>query len=170
MRKTVSWAAGVVCLAAVVLTAAAGEKKIDLDKLPAKVRDAVKAKFDGATLVEAAEETENGKTHYEVTIKYKGQNIDVTTDPDGKIVSVEKEIKAEDFPKEVRDALEAKYPKAKITKAEEITKDDKITYEALITTADNKKLEVVLDPKGKILEEEKKDEEKKDKTDKKDKK
>ena len=57
----------------------------------------------------------------------------------------------------VTEALEAKYPKATIKKAEEITKDDKVTFEVLIETADKKKLEVVLDAKGKIVEEEKKD-------------
>ena len=63
----------------------------------------------------------------------------------------------------VLDALEAKYPKATIKKAEAISKEDKlIAYEMLIVTADKKKLEVKFDPAGKFLEEEKKSDTDKD--------
>src|SRR5262249_14637027 len=64
--------------------------------------------------------------------------------------------------KEVAKALEDKYPKATIKLAEEVTEGDKVTYEALIVTADKKTIEVVLDPKGKIVKEEEKKEKKKE--------
>ena len=65
---------------------------------------------------------------------------------------------AKDLPAKVSKVLGEKYPKAKIKKAEELTKDDKTSYEVIIETADKKKLEVVLDPGGKVLEEEGKEE------------
>jgi uncharacterized membrane protein YkoI len=158
MRKILaSVAACAVVLLATAALVCADEEKIALDKLPKAVVDAVKAKFPDADLVGAEKETEDGKTQYEVSIKTKKGMLDVILTPDGKIVAVEKVIEAKDLPKPVTEALEAKYPKATIKKAEEITKDDKVTFEVLIETADKKKLEVVLDANGKIVEEEKKD-------------
>ncbi len=56
----------------------------------------------------------------------------------------------------MEDALEAKYPKAKIEKIEEVSKDDKVTsYEITVVTADKKKVEAEFDVKGKFIDEEK---------------
>jgi hypothetical protein len=133
------------------------EEKVPLDKLPRAVTDAVKAKFDGAELVSASKEKDNGKDVYEVAIKHKGSNIDVSLTPEGKIVSIEKEIAAKDLPKAVSEALDAKYPKATIKKLEEVTENDKVVYEALLVTAEQKTVEAVFDPSGKLVKEEKKE-------------
>ena len=141
----------------------ADEEKVPLDKLPKAVADALKAKFPKAELVKAGKETENGQTIYEVNLKSGGHSMDVTVSPEGKILEIEKTIAAKDLPRPVAQALEAKYPKATISKAEEITKNDKIVaYEMVIVTADKKKLEVVFDPKGSFQKEEKKEAKKKD--------
>lgn len=140
------------------------EEKVPLDKVPKAVLDAVKAKFKDAKLISAQKENENGKLLYEINLKVKGQTIEVSATPDGKIVSIEKTIAVKDLPKPVAEALEKKYPKATLKKAEEVTEGEKVSYEVLLVTADKKTLEVVFDPKGKVLEEENKDkkEEKKD--------
>ena len=149
---------------ALTVSVRADEEKIPLDKLPAKVTAAVKEKFKDAELVSASKEVEDGKTLFEVQLKFKGHAIDVTVTEDGTITAIEKEIAAKDLPKAVAAAVEEKFPKAKWTKVEEITKGEKMTYEVLLTTADKKEFEVVLDPSGKIIEtEEKKKEDKKDK-------
>jgi uncharacterized membrane protein YkoI len=158
--NTFRTATAFVCILAIGNLARADEEKIALDKLPAKVKEAVKAKFPDAELVSAEKENENGKTVFEVAIKNKGNKLEVTLTEDGKILSIEKEIAAKDAPKAVMEALEKKYPKAEIKKVEEITKGDKVTYEFLITAGD-KKLEVVFDAQGKLVEEE--DKTKKDK-------
>lgn len=162
MRRSIrspSVVLGLLVLAACAF--AADEEKVPLDKLPKAVVDAVKAKFPDAKLVSAEKELEDGKPVYEVAIKDKDQNIEVTVTPEGKIILIEKEIAAKDLPKAVAEAMEKKYPKATIKKLEEIIKDDKVTsYEALIVTAEKKNLEVRFDPSGKFLEEEKKDAEK----------
>jgi Putative beta-lactamase-inhibitor-like, PepSY-like len=140
----------------------ADEEKVPLDKVPAKVIDAVKAKFKGAELVGAEKETADGKVSYEIEIKNKGQKIDVIVSEDGKITAAEATIDVKDVPKVVTEALLKKYPNAKITSAEEITKDTKVTYEMVIT-AGGKTLEVVFDPQGKFLDEEDKSKEKDEK-------
>jgi uncharacterized membrane protein YkoI len=153
-----------VALAAFVLlgtaAARADEEKVPLDKLPKAVTEAVKAKFPGAELVSAGKETENGQLLYEVALKHKGHKMDVTFKADGTLVSVEKEITAQDLPKAVAKTLADKYPKATFTKVEEETKDGKVTYEVVLVTAEKKTFEVVLSPDGKIVKEESKDKKK----------
>ena len=159
MRSVLSFVA--VCVLA-ISTVRADEEKIPLDKLPKAVLDAVKAKFPKAELVSAEKETEDGKTVYEVAIKEGKTTAEIKLSEDGKILEIEREVDVKDLPKAIKDALEAKYPKAKHTGAEESIQGDKKNYEVALTTADGKTLKVTLDGAGKILEtEEVKKEEKK---------
>ncbi len=163
MRTFICVAVSVTLGMCVLATGArADEEKIELDKLPKAVTEAIKKAYPDGEMKSAEKEKEDGKEVYEVVVKNKDQTLEITLTPEGKILSVEKEIAAKDLPKAVTDAVDAKYPKATIKKAEEETKDEKVTYEVLIETADKKIVEVVLDPKGKILKEEKKEEKKKE--------
>jgi hypothetical protein len=151
------------CMVLVVALACgvrAAEEKVPLDKVPKAVLDAVKKRFPRAKLVEAARETEDGKTEYEITVKEDGKKIDVTVTPKGAITLIEKEISRKDLPKVVHDALETKYPRAKYKIVEEVFKvaDGKETldfYEAQLETADKKTIEVKVGTDGKIKSEEK---------------
>jgi uncharacterized membrane protein YkoI len=142
----------------VLAKAPAQEQKVALDKVPKAVMDAVNAKFQGAKLLGASTEKEGDKTVYEISLTYKGHHHDVSLEADGKIVSIEREIPFKDLPSAVRDALEAKYPKAKHKVTEELRKGDGMlhAYEVLLITTADETVEVVLDTQGKILKEEKK--------------
>ncbi len=161
-------------LAATVMLAGIGradEEKIALDKLPKAVVEAVKKRFPKAEMVEAAKETEDGKTEYEVTIKDGETKIDVMLTPEGAITLIEKQIAVKDLPKAVAEAIEAKYPKATYKVAEEMTKvtDGKEAiayYEVLLVTADKKTIEVEVAPDGKIIKTEDKKDDKEEKKDK----
>ncbi len=135
----------------------AAEEKVPLDKVPRAVLKAVKAKFPDAKLTGAEKEKENGATVYEIALTVKGQKIEATYKPDGTLVSVEKQIKASDLPEAVTKTLEARYPRATYKMVEEVTRGDTLAYEVLLVTADKKKFEVVLDPKGKVVKVEGKD-------------
>ena len=171
MRSIRTWACLTALLGLAVLAQAVradDEEKVALDKLPKAVVDAVKARFPDAEMKGASKEVEGGKTTYEVSIKNKKDEIDVELTAEGEITAIEKEIDAKDLPKAVSKALEEKYPKAEYKEVEEVTKVDKKTeklayYEVQLKTAEKKKFEVQVDPDGKILNEEKKDEVKKDK-------
>src|SRR5262245_32039576 len=93
-------AAGLGLLAAAAVSPA-DEEKVPLDKVPKAVLESVKGRFKDAELKGATKEKEDGKTVYEVTIKFKGHNVDVTVTPDGDIILIEKEIAAKDLPKAV---------------------------------------------------------------------
>jgi len=157
---------GLFALVGLLLVAAGArgqDKKIALDKVPKPVLDAVKAKYPGAELKSAEEDKEDGKTLYEVALTFKQLTLDVKLTPDGKFVEIEKAISAKDLPRAVTAVLDSKYPKATINKAEEVTKGDQVGYEVGLVTADNKKVGLELDAKGKILEEKIKEEKKSDK-------
>jgi Putative beta-lactamase-inhibitor-like, PepSY-like len=166
MRKFMGRLATVAAMVVVTgVMVRADEEKIPLDKLPAAVVKAIKAKYPKAEMVSAEAGDENGKKQFEVELKNEGHNLEVTISPDGEILVVEKIIPVKDLPKIVSEAVEAKYPKAVIKKVEEISKQDSVSgYEVQIVTADKKKLEAEFDVKGKFIEEEKADksEEKKD--------
>jgi hypothetical protein len=136
------------------------EEKVPLSQVPKVVMDAVKAKFPAAEFKEAVKETEDGKTFFELSLKLTGDvTCDVLVTPDGKIVEIEKSIDAKDLPAPVAATLKEKYPGAKMKRTEEVTKGTEVVYEAILVTADQKTLEVVLDKTGTIKEvEEVKDE------------
>jgi hypothetical protein len=143
----------------------AQEEKVSLDKLPKAVVDAVKKRFPKAELLEAAKETEAGKTEYEVTLKDDGTKMDVMVTPEGAITLIEREIAAKALPKPVRATLKREYPGATYKRIEEVIKvsEGKETtdfYEILLETAAKKRLEAQINPDGKIrkTEAQKKDE------------
>jgi hypothetical protein len=158
-----TWLSAIVFLALTVVAGVArsDESKVPLSEVPQAGLEAVKAMFADADITGAAKETEEGKTVFEVSLKQKGRNIDVTLGTDGKIQLIEKEIAAKDLPAAVKRALEAKYPKATYKIIEEVSnvKDGKPTldfFEALLVTANKQKLEVQITPDGRIKSEEKK--------------
>jgi hypothetical protein len=136
------------------MEARADEKEIPLDKVPAAVMKAVKAKFPRIEIKAASEETEDGKTEYEIESIVDGAATDIVLKPDGTILAIEKEIKEKDLPAPVLKTLKAKYPKAKVKKYEELTKGTEVTYEMALEGAGDVK-EVVIDKTGKVVEEEK---------------
>ncbi len=133
--------------AAAVATAAAGEEKIAFDKLPAAVKKAVKKDFHGAKVRGAVKEVEDGKTSYEVELTVAGHSIDVVVNPHGRVLEIEKEIPVDHLPGAVRKTLAAKYPGARIEKAERVArgKHGPTLYEVDIKT------EVLLTQEGKIV-------------------
>ncbi len=133
----------------------ADEEKISAEKLPAAVKKAVQKKFPEAKVRGAAKEVEDGKTTYEVELTVEGRAVDVAMNAEGKILEIEKEIPVAKLPAAVKKRLEAKYPGARIEKAEEITKgeDGPVRYEVVL------KAEVVFTAKGKVVKAAEEDEE-----------
>ena len=166
-----------VALAALLTASAPADehkgKKIDADKLPKAVADALKAKFPNATITECHEEKDGDKVVYDVDFTVGKQKYEAEMTADGTIKEWEKEIEVASLPKAVRDAIDKKYPKATLKETEEVYvpkggKDELKGYEVDLVTADKKEMELLVAPDGKILEkEEAKKDEKEDKKDKK---
>jgi hypothetical protein len=129
------------------VAARADEEKIPAEKLPSAVKKAVKKKFPEARIHGASKEVEDGETIYEVELKVEGRSVDMALSAEGRILEIEKEVPADKLPGAVKKRLAARYPGAKIEKAEEVTKgeDGPVRYEVLI------KSEVVFTAKGKVV-------------------
>ncbi len=156
-------------LAGALVTAGAwaDEETMPFDKLPQAVKDGFKKRFPDAKPTDAAKETENGKTMYEVTFKEKGKNMDITFTEAGVLTTIEKEIDKGDLPKAVTAALDKKYPGAKYKMVEEVIKvvagkESTDYYEAELELADKKVVEVEVLADGTIKKTEEKKDEKKD--------
>jgi uncharacterized membrane protein YkoI len=134
--------------------ASAKEEEIPIEQVPKVVLDAVKAKFPGAKLTGAEKETEGDKTTYEIALEQRDQEYTVSATAEGKITEIEHEIEVKDLPKAVADAIKKKYPGGKLEEAEEVTADQKTTYEVVVETADKKDVRVTVDASGKIVKEE----------------
>jgi hypothetical protein len=141
-------------LVALVAPSRGDEQKIPLGDVPKVVLDAIKAKFPAAELKKAAKEVEDGKTTYEISLKDKTTDVDVAVSAEGKILEIERAIDPKDLPRKVKDAIEAKYPKATVKKAEVLIEfengAEETSHEVQIVTADGKSLEVVVDDDGEV--------------------
>lgn len=138
-------------------TNAAGDEDIKPESLPKPIKNAIRKRFPRSKIVSAEKGTEYGKPIYEASIESEKHKIDVTLDPDGKILSFEKALLASERPKLMMQSLNAKYPHATIKLVEEVWENDKFTgYEVTVVDANKKSLDVSFDKKGKLVEDEKK--------------
>jgi hypothetical protein len=144
--------------------------KLDLDKIPKKVMDALKAKFPKAKIHKWTKEKEAGAVVYDIEFKQGDQKFEADIKEDGTIVNYEEEVQAKDLPAAVKKTVDKKYPKAKLKEIMKITdiKDKKEVrggYEIVLETADKKEVEITVADDGKVLEDSG-EEKKKDKKDK----
>src|SRR3990172_5700352 len=105
------------------------EAKIEKKDVPAVVLAAFAKAFPKATVKGYAKEMEKGQTMYEVECVEGKTHRDVTFAPDGKLLMVEEEVEMSQVPEAVRQALEKKFPKAKVDIAEKITDGKTVAYE-----------------------------------------
>jgi hypothetical protein len=132
----------------------AQEKKINRSDLPAAVDHTVEAYSQGASIRGFSKEIENGHTYYEAELLVSGHSKDVLMTADGEIVEVEEQVAIDSLSLAVKQGLQSKAGKGKLTKVESLTKHDKLlAYEAQVLT-DGRKSEVQIGPDGKPLDHE----------------
>jgi hypothetical protein len=162
MRPVISACVCTLLLAAIAL--ADDEVPVPLDKLPKSVMKTLKQQYPRAKLVEAVKETEDGDTYYTVTLKNANHTLHVSFTPSGKLTEINTELEIKELPKAVQLSLRKQYPGAKLDDALEtldVAENNQRTFTVTLTTAAKKKLEVTLDSKGSVLQEEEATEEKK---------
>ena len=164
VRMAVAVLAG---LLLVTTVASAQEKdKLDLDKIPKKVMDALKARFPTPEIHKWTKETVDGNVFYDIEFRLKGRKCEADIKEDGTVINFEKEIAAKDLPEAVTKAVQKKHPNASLKEIMEITevkgKEEKLEgYEVVLQTATKMMVELTVAPDGKILAEEVLKEEKK---------
>ncbi len=153
---------GAAAIAALLLalpaTHAQEQDKLELDKIPKTVMDALKAKFPQAEIRKCTKEKEGDIIVYDIEFTQNEQKLEADIKEDGTIHNWEKQITAKQCPKAVKRAAKKAYPKSTFKEIMEITavtdgKDALEGYEIVLETADKKVLELMLAPDGKIVEE-----------------
>jgi uncharacterized membrane protein YkoI len=130
------------------------EKRIKKSELPAPVRATADAQSAGATVRGYAQDTEDGKVEYEVQLLVDGHTKDVTMDTQGNVIEVEEQVVLDSLPARVRNGLNARAGKGRITKVESLTKHGSIVaYEAQVMTG-GKHSEIQVGPDGQKLDHE----------------
>jgi len=146
-----------VVMFAILACAATAQEKIEADKLPQKVKDAVKARFPGHAITQATKELENGEVIFDIEMTVGGKKHEMDCKEDGTIVDIQNEIDAKDLPPAALNAIKAKYPGSTIKEVGEIlvVKDKKETrdhFEVIIETADKKEMELTVSLDGSKIE------------------
>ena len=156
------------CLAVIALlisTALAGEEKIKKDAVPEAVLKAFAQAYPFAKVTSYERDEEDGVIQYEIACKVGNLKLEMVYTGDGDLYEIEQVIPLKAVPKAVIQAAKKANPKARITKAEKLTKGAQTLYELHLKKGKEKK-EIVLDPGGKILApEEKEDDDKGEKED-----
>ena len=127
---------------------AAADTKMAFSELPPAVQRAAKAQMQGARLVGAGSEEENGKTTYEVETKVGGKSRDLSFDASGKLLEVEQEVDVDSIPAPAKAALMKGVGPGTIHKVESVTAGNAVSYEASVTMGNGKKAEVAVNADG----------------------
>ena len=136
-------------------TAGAQEKKAGKKTpIPSAVLSAFKKAYPDAVIKNAGKEVTGGKTYYEIESVDGNTGRDLLYLPDGTVYEIEESVAASDLPAAVTGAVQKKFPKGKILKAEKLTRGTLTRFELLIKSG-KQKLEVVFGPDGKLLKTEK---------------
>jgi hypothetical protein len=140
----------------------AEEVEIPLDRVPKAVMNSAKAKFPGAEIKVASEETEGEMPPvYTLKLKHHRHDLDVTFKGDGTVVLVETAVSAKELPRAVLRAVERRYPGAGFRGADSVKKGPELKkqadyYELYLMTAYKKPALVQVNPDGKVLKPEEK--------------
>jgi hypothetical protein len=132
----------------------AQEKKIATKDLPAPVLASFQKTYPNAAIKGVSTETEKGKTYFEIESIDGKVKRDLLYLADGTVTEVEESVSRADLPAPVNAAVTATHPKARIVKAEKITRTDVVSYDVLIRSG-RQRFEMSIDPTGKVMKDSK---------------
>jgi uncharacterized membrane protein YkoI len=129
--------------------AIAGETSVKVKDLPPAVQKTVGEQTKGAQIKGLSKEVEKGKTMYEVETMVNGKSRDLLIDANGTLVSEEEPVAIDTIPAAAKAAIEKLAGGGKIKSVESVTKNQTVSYEAVIVKG-LKKSEVVVRADGSV--------------------
>ena len=129
-------------------TAAAADKKLELKDLPPAVQKTIQDQTKGAEIKGLSKETEKGKTTYEVETMVNGKHRDFMVDAKGALGDVEEETTFDSIPAAAKAAFQKKVGTGKIGLVETVTRAGATLYEAAYTYKGGKKHEYLVKADG----------------------
>lgn len=153
MRRIVC--VGVAVVFGLALTAglafAEKEVKVSLDKVPAKVKDAIQKEVKDGKIEVIEQKTKDGKTFYEVEYAKDAKKMEFCVTPEGTVTpgDDEKEVKVtlDQVPAKVKEAIQKQVQGGEIKEIEQKGEGEKATYE-IEYLKDGKKAEFCLTAEG----------------------
>ena len=124
------------------------EKKLELKNLPPAIQQTIQDQTKGDEIKSITQETEKGRTQYEVETIRNGKQRDFDVDSKGALIEVEEETAFDSVPDAAREAITKKVAGGKLGKVETVTKGSATLYEAGYTAKNGKKHEVRVTPDG----------------------
>ena len=150
-------AAGLLAVLGLVAVTRAQDEVIPMDRVPKSVINAAKARFPGAEIKQATEETEDETKVYSLQMKHQRHDLDVTFKADGTLVLAETAVPQKELPKVLLRAVASQYPGASLRHAAAVKNGPGLKktadyYELYLLNGDKRPRLVKVDPKGKVLE------------------
>jgi uncharacterized membrane protein YkoI len=127
---------------------AVADTAVPFSKLPAAVQQAAKTQLQGAQIVGASTEKENGQTTYEVETKLDGKSRDMSFDRAGKLLEVEQQVDMDNIPAAAKAAIQKRVAGGTIRKVESVTAGNSVSYEATVTTKSGRHTEIAVNADG----------------------
>jgi hypothetical protein len=149
--------AGLLAVLGLASGARAQDGEIPLDRVPKAVMNSARARFPGAEIKGASQETEDGKPPvFALEMKHHRHDVDATFKADGTVVLVQTAVPGKELPRVVLRAVERRYPGANFRGADSVKKGPEVKtkadyYEFYLMTADQKPALVQVAPDGKVL-------------------
>lgn len=124
------------------------DKSIPLTDAPAAVRKTIADQMKGGTLRGLSEEADHGKTIYEAELTVEGRARDLLIDATGTVLEIEAVVEMSALPEAVRNGLVREAGRGSIARVEQVTRGEKVSYEALVKEAGKKNREIVVGQDG----------------------
>jgi uncharacterized membrane protein YkoI len=126
------------------------DEQVAIENVPLAVMDAVKQAVPEGKLTKAKRKTENGQPVYDLDGKAAELDFDMLIAPDGKVVELNQQIKAESLPAAVADGLKQAAPEATVKHIEKQSRGNRVIYEFKLQLA-GQKLTIELSEDGAVL-------------------
>ena len=127
-------------------------KLASLSAMPEAVQKTVRTELAGGTIRGLAKETDaEGKVTYEVEMRIKGLNKDVSLGEDGTVLVSEQQMSLAELPSPVRETVLKSAGKRKIRLIESVTKLGKLEYYEAHVATGKTLTEIVVGPDGKVI-------------------
>ena len=143
-------ACSIVVFCALAATAFAAESKVTLESLPQAVQDGIKRETGGVPISSISKDRERGKVEYEVETTANGKPRSYTFDTKGNLLEQEDAVELDSVPPAAKVALQKKADGGSIQEIEQVTSHGTVLYEAEVTTAAGKKIEVAVTASGDV--------------------
>ncbi len=116
--------------------------------VPDDLRAMLSRHYAGGRILEL--EQEHGQDLYEVEIRHRGMEVELTVSHDLEILAIEQEIAPNDLPDRILSLLDKEYTDALFAETEKRLKDGKTTYYIKLQQ-EEQRIQLSLSPNGKVL-------------------